>query len=351
MSETPPSAWKPRAISISAGGVLMIGQIGVLATLIEAGMVSDVSDWYGCSGGAMVALCGVMGVSPGWLRDLAETIRLKQTLEFDADSLVNFTTHWGLNDGTALMAYIGRLIETWMPGAAEWTFADIVKFCGGRRLTVTATNVGHCTATSFSVERTPNMRVIDALRASIAVPILFTPWIAPTGEVYSDGAVAEYFPWHCVADKENTLVITSHPKNLQKQPDSMIPRTLGEYIRCLYNSSNTLMNPKPANWISLKQKRLTSLDFRTTPEEQMELFAIGTAAAEGWLAWRRKIVTAAVGANPPTPENSDRRRNGLCFRPSPVQMSGIPCTEDPEHRPPVHQSDPQSSRRFRRWSL
>lgn len=325
----------------------MIGQMGIIATLQDAGVLDNVEQWYGSSGGSILAISCALGVSPGWIRDLSQSMRFKQFLEIDSDNLVDFWNRWGLNDGAALVQYIGRIFDTWAPGSSGWTFTDLVQRTG-KSLYINATNVNKGCNVIFSADTSPDLPILDAMRASISIPFFFTPWRHPaTGEFYCDGGVTEFYPWQTVGDKENTLVISTQAKGLQKHPTSAKIQHLNEYMRYVYNATNTMITPHPKNWISLNQKRYVSIDFGISLEEQHELFAMGEAAGKGWLAWRSTVAEAKKTMR----LRCDPHHTVTSVPPSSKQMSEIPCMAAPEHPRQIHQSDPQFLRPSRRWSL
>jgi NTE family protein len=339
--------WSPQNITLSGGGVLLIGQLGVVATLKEAGVLNDVKRWYGCSGGSIVALCGALGVSAGWMRELAQTIRIQQWVRIETDIVMEFTNRWGLNDGSALMEYIARIMDTWTPGSSVWTFAEMQRVCDSE-LYIHATNVSLGRGTIFSAELTPTMRILDAVRASIAIPIFFTPWQQPgTGHYFCDGCMTEFYPWTSVKDKDKTLVISTQTKTLQQRKQSVPIQSLSEYVRMVYNAMNTVVSPTPRHWIALNQKRFGTMDFGITTEDQQELFAIGETAARGWLAWR----TTVAESKKPMHRPHDPHRSGSSGLPLQEPSSGSHYTPDPAPLPRDPQSDPLPAHRSRRWSL
>ena len=46
----------------------------------------------------------------------------------------------------------------------------------------------------FSVEHTPNMRILDAVRVSMSIPLFFSAVRAASGDVYVDGGLMNNYP-------------------------------------------------------------------------------------------------------------------------------------------------------------
>lgn len=280
--------WKPTGVSFSSGGVHAIGQLGVLAALRKSGTLDTVQNWYGCSGGCTAAICGVLGASPQWIRDGASVFDMRGSGAFQEDLIADFFTTWGTVSGDELIALLGRIADTWQPGFSSWTFADIPPRLG--KLHIIATNLTKGCLTVFNTETTPTVRILDAVRASIAVPCLFTPWISSeTGDIFCDGAVIEYFPWESIheKDKQQTLVVVCSDTVLTQcdvNTSDVKLQTFTDYIgRIVYLARRRKSSSVPNKWIAINNKTINPLNFRITQSERNQLFD------EGWeLATRLK---------------------------------------------------------------
>jgi hypothetical protein len=88
------------------------------------------------------------------------------------------------------------------------TFLDISKKTG-KDLIICATHMNTMTPTYFSLNTTPNVLVIDALKASVAIPILVSP-VRIGDELYIDGVVTHDLALQAITrivPSENVLVI------------------------------------------------------------------------------------------------------------------------------------------------
>jgi len=342
--------WKPHAVSLSSGGALLIGHLGVLCSLSESGILSDVTDWWGCSAGALAAYIGAMGVTPSWIRELVEIINFKHCARVDAENLLNYAGVWGLNNGDVLVEYIGRIAETWMIGSAKWTFADLHKSTG-KNLHITATNISRCCIAEFSFDKTPNMLIMDALRASCAIPGFFTPWRdLQSGDIYCDGGVCEFFPWRLIPNKEKTLVISVKYSGLAVQRHPKKIDSVSDYFKAVYDTVNVnIFPPPPKHWIALRQKQFASFDFSMDSTDKRALFDMGFSGGIGWLKWRTSVSEAM-----PSKQQQFFLRNTLsgAYRVSKVETSAHPLPHNPSDQLPRQNSQGQQSpQRNRRWSL
>ena len=351
------AAWKPRSISFSSGGVRLIGQLGTLARLREEGVLDEVKHWYGCSGGCVPAIIGAMGGSPAWIADIVKHMELWPFMQYDVATMSEFPTRWGIIDGSALLQFMCKLIDTWHPGCSVWTFADMAREMPDVGLTFIATNVSQARQELLDVAHTPEMRVMDALRASMAIPLFFTPSWLPSGDCLCDGGVLEYFPWTCIPNKQETLVVLHDDYLVPGRPavsHTVHPKTLGSYIaQIMYTFrqiSTTVETPR--FWIALNDTT-SFLDFNIALERRLALFEEGRTAAARWLAFRStRIMTSAAAGTAGTHPLSAAQNTSDADPPSQNRTSGSHPAHSPPQPPcPFRGSPPAERRPARRWSL
>ena len=369
-----PSAieWMPGGIAFGSGGVRTLCQLGVYASLYDAGLTSHVTNWYGCSGGSVNAFFAALGVSASCVRDCIGLLDLHVIGKVTEELLLDYMNTWGINSGEAFIAFIGRFADTWEPGASTWTFADLARERPGKQLHIIATNISRGHIVVFNVTNTPDIRVLDAVRASSAIPLFFTPWASPTGEYYCDGALLESYPWSCVVDKEQTLVILNSDKEIRQFREGHVrpaPTSLGEYmlqifqtVRRGYMKSST----PPKHWIAVNNRDVSIVDFGIGKEQREALFAEGEAAGKSWISFKRskqsrpglaedQSLTAAKqsrsSAMPQSPHECDHPNTYASDHPLPDRMSDN--RQSGNRMPLLHPSrgsqTPRS--RDRRWSL
>jgi NTE family protein len=341
--------WSPTGVSFSSGGVRIIGEMGALSKLLEAGVFDTVRNWYGCSGGSFCAVMGALGVTPEWIRGTVEYFDTRVIAEVEEDILANFLTSWGVNSGEKFIQFLGCFIDTWEPGSSAWTFADLAQHRSGHNLHIIATNITEGCLTVFNATNTPSVRIIDAMRASSSIPLYFMPWMDGSGNYYCDGAVLENYPWQCVDDKDNTMVITCSDSSIRTTPTCPgQPTTLQEYLQKIVQLSRRHVSTQmPKYWIALNNAKISGVDFHITKEDRFALFEEGEKVAAGWLAFRRKVL--AQGTQRTHPLNAPPGSESVSPR-DPGQMLETPLYHTPrkEANPTLRCASRQSSRR---WSL
>jgi len=341
----------PRALSFSSSGVYLVGQMGIYCRLYEAGMVSDVTEYYGCSGGGVCAYLAALGVTPAWIREWVQHFDTRPLLNIQEEMVVDYMTSWGVDSGDYAAEYIRKFIDTWEPGATRWTFAEFAARRPGISLKIIATNVTAGSQEVFSVETHPTMQVGDAIRASSSIPFYAAPWRDSSGQIFCDGAVLETYPLHCVRSPAETLFIICGEERGHRLVGPV--QTFGGYVHKLLNLVRFWNRSfqEPDHIIRLSPCGIMMLDFMISKEERLHIFATGIADAERWLSISRSLTQGSVGG---TAES--RPLSGV---PNALSASHLsPGLSSDSHRSsiPLPPGDPSqdshagASRRYRRWS-
>ncbi len=285
--------WMPLGIAFGSGGVRSMCQLGVYTALYDAGLTARVTNWYGCSGGAINAFFAALGVSSRWLRDCIGLIDLHLIGKVTEELILDYMNTWGINSGEAFVEFMGRFADTWEPGANAWTFADLARERPGVHLHIIATNISRGHLVTFNAANTPDVRILDAVRASSAIPMFFTPWVSPAGEYFCDGALLESYPWSCVIDKERTLVLLNSDTEIRQMREGHVhaaPTSLGGYMQQIFQTVRRgymVSSTPPRHWIAVNNRNVSIVDFGIGKEQREALFAEGETAGKAWIAFKR----------------------------------------------------------------
>jgi NTE family protein len=344
--------WKPTGISFGSGGTHVFALLGTLSRLLESGTIDNVMRWYGCSAGSFCAYLGALGVTSTWIQEMLVYFDMRIVENIEEDRLTDFLNCWGINSGKGMSEFLGRFLDTWEPGASTWTFADLASKRPGVSLNITATNLTLGSLAVFSAKTTPALRILDAIRASSSVPLIFTPWMDAHGSMYCDGGVLEEYPWSYVENKEKTLVVVcSDTAICRRTPTKAVIRTLGEYMGRIFKlCQQNQCTDIPKYWIAINNRTVDTLDFKIEPEERTILFQDGVRAASGWLRFRTKQVPMQEtrGSHPP----SGGRYTSSSFPHAPNKTSESHQSRTPLPHPyPSRGLHSGGTRCDRRWSL
>ena len=171
------------AVVIGSGSVKCAAAVGLWRVLQREGIVPDLL--VGCSGGAVFAAGLALGHAPAEVEALAARFFTREaTSRRDRGALwraafprlFGFTERWGLRDERPLLAALRG-------GFGERTFADA-------RVRLL------CTATDFHTGEQVVLgdgAIVDAVRASIAIPFAFAPWRLG-GRLLVDGFLSDPLP-------------------------------------------------------------------------------------------------------------------------------------------------------------
>ena len=209
--------WKPKTLVLSSGGIQGVLMIGSLKKLIEKKLLTDVQHYIGCSAGAILIAALVHGLSPETMLDLLMSLKF--------------------NDWNLSLSVTGGLIK------AEDFYKVIKGYLGNKtlsdykpRITFSVVNLNIGKTEYIDTMTHPNLKILDAVMASCAIPILL-PALEINGNLYCDGGVVDPFPIHKTLDPEYTLGINCSGEN---NPGSRVEINKG--IGGIFTVVKTLVN-------------------------------------------------------------------------------------------------------------
>lgn len=185
------------AVVIGSGSVKCAASLGLVNALNRAGIAIDM--FVGCSAGCLYATLLASGRSTAdaaemtrqlWTSTITERHDRRAWLKAAFPRLFGFDARFGLRDDRLVMERLNA------------AFGDLRIEAMKTPLHLTATDFMNGNQAVFS-----SGRVIDAIRASIAVPFLFSPWPID-GRLYIDGYMSDPLPVG-VAMREGAEVIVA----------------------------------------------------------------------------------------------------------------------------------------------
>ena len=189
------------AVVLSSGSMSGICLLGALGRACETGLVvrTRVKLWMGSSAGAMVAVLMSCGLT---FRDIRDFCFSCTRITVYSPSINTLTSRMGLDRGKLMMRQIRKLLDK--NGChPRMTFWDWYRR-NGNDLRITATDLTSRRLIVCSWETTPDMPVLKALRASVSVPIAFTP-VKYQGKFLVDGALTGKIPIDSVPSQFNPI--------------------------------------------------------------------------------------------------------------------------------------------------
>jgi predicted acylesterase/phospholipase RssA len=195
-----------RRVAFGGGGVRGVCYLGILAVIDEAwrdrgGLVGWSARLEVCAGTSIGCLFALMLTLELPLSGIAVLLVSNGTIR--RSMLPNPTVAalhaYGMDDGAGLRAMAEALL-------AQRCFSPNITLrelrrCTSKRLVCTACNVVDMRAEYLDANTAPDMRVADAVAASMRVPVVYAPFIdRGRGLVLTDGGGADNFPMGRLAD-------------------------------------------------------------------------------------------------------------------------------------------------------
>ncbi|MEW9798959.1 patatin-like phospholipase family protein [Alteromonas sp. CYL-A6] len=258
---------------LSGGGTRLSAHIGILQALKDMNIAY--STLVGVSGGSIIASLSACGYSIDDMLKLAVDTDFKQFTEF---SLYRLLREGGLSSGN----HFEKWMDTQLGGI---TFADLPK-----KLHILATDVNGGGPVLFNAAQTPDMKVSEAVRYSMSIPIIFA--FKPFKEhLLVDGAIlaedALFEDWQGDGTPSVCFRLQAQPqtKTLIKKGALLLPQYISMLIRTFMTAiSREYVNAKYwHNTIVIHTGDISAVDFSMSPGDKRRLFELGYETTRDFL--------------------------------------------------------------------
>lgn len=180
---------------LSGGSFKCVAQLGCINWLQEHGQIKSLVRLIGTSAGSVVAFLLTLRFSVDEIiASISEFLAIQRRQPFDMDTAFDVFTTLGFDTAAYIQDFLCAQWHKKYPTCAEvdMTFLELAKL-SGRDLVVCACKLPRLDPEYFCVDRTPNMSVARAIRASCSIPLLMTP-VMIGGDMYIDGGLSNNFP-------------------------------------------------------------------------------------------------------------------------------------------------------------
>lgn len=216
--------------------------IGAVKALEEKDKMKHFNTFIGASAGAVISFMICCGMSSRNMVDFfQQEMNRYQTQDANIDNLLNIIDTMGVDDGKFVYESFIKILKFRFPSREEVSFMDLMKSTG-KHLVICGSNLTQVKTEYFSIETTPEMNVLDALRISISLPFIFPPFVY-NDNVYADAGLFNNFPIDYIKDEmlKTTLGICINNK---EQKYDLKELNLIRYIDILMNTIFYKMNEK-----------------------------------------------------------------------------------------------------------
>ena len=278
----------PLRMALSGGGMLGLAHIGALEVLQERGHLKCIKEYLGTSAGALLAFCICIGYTLSELRTLITVFNFTKIQNLEPEIMFSFIESYGIDNGANFEKLFTVLLRA-KGVPTEITFREFSeKFADRPALRIFATDVSRSSLKEFSLKNTPDVLLKFAVRASVSIPMIFTPVEDASGSLYVDGGVVSHFPFHTLTEEERkrTIGITFYKYTFLNESTKIT--NILEYIQRVCNSAyyqkdERLYKEWSRQIIMIRTSNASSMNFEASSEEKEALMNAGRTAAEEFL--------------------------------------------------------------------
>ncbi|MFC2032402.1 patatin-like phospholipase family protein [Chloroflexota bacterium] len=210
------------------GGVKGIAYVGAMQVLEVKGILPDIQRVGGTSVGAINALLFALGFDNSEQRKILWALNFNNFLDASwlIPNIIRVLNRYGWYKGNYFREWVSELIKekTGTPNATFRNLREEKK----PDLYVYGTNLSTHFSEVFSFEHSPDMRLADAVRISMSLPVFFSAIRNTTNDVYVDGGLLNNYPVKLFDrekyvsrekrstdyyDKQNASFLKEHPES------------------------------------------------------------------------------------------------------------------------------------------
>ena len=190
--------YKFRNLVFEGGGVKGIAYVGALEVLEREGILKNIERVAGTSAGAMVAVLVGLGYTADELKEVLWNINFKNFMD-SSWGIVRDTNRllkdYGWYKGDFFRQTMADLIQR-KTGNGEITFGELAATKKYREIYLVGANLSSGLSELFSHKTTPQMKVADAARISMSIPLFFASVKGGKNKehLYVDGGLLENYP-------------------------------------------------------------------------------------------------------------------------------------------------------------
>ena len=265
---------KYESLCFSGGGIKGIMHLGALSELNERDLL-DVKEVSGTSVGSIIATAIAMKYSMHTILNLLFEINFKDNMTID---IVNFLQTKGISSIDSIKNLVVELIT--IENKHDVTFLELYNKTN-IELHICSTDIDNFVPYYFNYSKTPEVKIIDAILASVSIPFIFPP-VNINDKKYVDGILTDDIPYGILKNKDDMLIFCfdKEPENT-KDEDTVISYIKKIFMCTVQSYYNRIFENVNKNKIvvfeidnSLVNKNLDSL-FDIDIDDKMTLFYNG----------------------------------------------------------------------------
>jgi hypothetical protein len=330
---------RPKTLVFSGGGTRCLLFLPALLELQKKGLLTDVEECWGTSAGVLVAALYLLSKDAQKVYDIMFSTDFSKLRDIDITNLLTINQSWGMDDGKNLVQMMEQMLE--QLGASKLiTLRDIPG------IHAVVSDLTQNKIVVLSAKTFPEVRLTDAIRASMSLPFFFRPYIHESGNIWVDGALRYNFPWPLVPNTKTALGFAF------KKPEYETPKSIAQYIHSIITFCEPAKKvyENPENIIFFKRPEYPSWFIKFTEEDYTMVKEQSVKTIDEWFL--------STGSAPPLKRSESPLQSAdHC---TPLQASpqrhttGLSDTLTPSHEQVLGASLPQlpcTQPSYRRWSV
>lgn len=193
----------PRRIVLSGGGIKVISLVGALKVLHGAGQLKKIREICGVSAGAWLAFMMAARCPIARIEGLVLDIDFSVIRNLTPEALLGFPETFGLDDGSKLAKFLESITRVVLKLDPDISFEGLAALPGSLPFRCWATDLNTQSVREFSAIKTPTVKILDALRASMCIPLYFVPVRDPVNQhMLIDGGIQGNLPLNHLMEDE-----------------------------------------------------------------------------------------------------------------------------------------------------
>ena len=278
-------------IVINGGGPLLLNMYGALkhANILEMWKHENIESYYGTSAGAI--LTTMMALKYDWeeLDNYIINRPWQHILKFNILEIYDYYTNNGITDEKFIKEMFSPLLKAKdidVDVTLE-TFAQLT----GVKLHLYATEFETFEIKEFSAESTPNVKVLDAVYASSALPILLKP-IQIEDKIYMDGSIYMNYPIAKCLERNNDPQTILGIKNAFSANDvsELNKMNMFDYLSYIMNA---MFKKAQLCELNVNREGVREISISSTIDDLSNFFKMASSSDERRNAINRGIVDAS----------------------------------------------------------
>ena len=285
----------PLRIALNGGGIRGIAHLGALDILEQKGHLSCVREYIGVSAGAFCAFCLCIGYTIDELKRLTVQMDLGLLRKLEPETMFELPEVFGLDSGENIMRLFTILLEQ-KGFSPNVTFEELASASASAKaeakaktekktpgLRIFAMDLNTCRPYEYSLAKTPTIEVRLAVRASVSLPIYFTPVTDPEiGHTMIDSLFLSDAPFSFLTDEEraHTLNLAFHVGDSCIETIDTLFGFLGQlyHTACKTPFTDECLKRWGHTVVNISCRTISSMHFEATEEEKLELIRLGQEA-------------------------------------------------------------------------